>query len=684
MNNEFISVKDLLKYLYRFKYLIILVISVSIILGYFYTKERVKIYSAEASVIINLKSKTTMKGITDSSYYMSYKEYESFYNTEYDRLKSIQLADEVIKNYNLENHPYFAKIKDKNKINQALRSMLTIVHQEDNNKVIIKINGTDPEFITNLANYYAESYKEYNQTRKTKHLKKSIEWLTKRVREADTRVINAEKNLFAFKKNNQVILTVMEDKRNIITERLQALEEEYTNMKIKRISSEKEYQLLKKEKNLNSYDIPERDKLKTQLLNTRNELEKLRETFKDENPKIISLKKQMENIEKQIVSIQNAYKTKIKNNYLLHKTKEKELLLLKNKTLKKALSIEQNELIYKQNKRTANTETVIYEMLLKELKTNNLKLLLQTNNIEILDLAQVPTVPISPKLKLNLVISFFLGSILAGLLVLLLLFFDKTIKSRDELENNYGLTFLGFLPKSKPVEKVDYQELYAINAPRSNFAENCRTITTNIEFMDNNEKNQVFLVTSPGPTEGKTTIASNLASTMAEQGLKTVVIDTDLRKPRLHKVFNAKNDLGVTMYTSNNSKLDEIIQHSKIENLDFIASGPIPPNALQIIKSRKFKELIEQLKEKYDKIIFDTPPTSAVADALVISKLVDGVVIVAQYNKTNKHYLKETKEQFTAINSNIIGVVLNQIDRSKMSYYSYYKYKKYDYYYGKE
>ena len=685
MNNEFISIEDILKYLYRFKFLIILIMILSVLGGHFlYTKKQIKIYSAHASVIINYRAKSTAKGIEDRSY-VSFMEYNSFHKTEIERLKSIQLATEVVKNYNLKNHPYFAKIEDKESIKEYLVSMLTITPIPDTNKVIFNIKGTDPKFVAQLANYYVESYLEYNQERKTKHLKKTIKWLEERVKEADKRVINAEKNLFSFKKSNKVILTVDEDKNTIVTARLKALEEEYTNMKIKRINSEKEYILLKKQPNLDSYNIPERDNLKNQLLYLKNSLEKLREIYKEENPKIISTKKQMENVKKHIVKIEEGYKNRIFNNYKLHKTKEKELAILKSNALKQALDIEQNELSYKQNKRTADTETIIYEMLLKELKTNNLKLLLQTNNIEILDKAKVPRRPISPRVKLNLVIFMILGMFLSGVLILLILFFDTTIKSRDELEEKYGLTFLGYLPKSKTVEEiVPYKEMYAINAPRSNFAENSRTITTNIEFMDSEKKNKIFLITSPGPQEGKTTVTANLASTMAEQGLKTVIIDTDLRKPRLHKVFNDNNKIGVTNYVSDNSTIDYITKKSEIENLDYITSGPIPPNALQIIKSSKFEEMLEKLSERYDKIIFDTPPTSAVADALVLSKIVDGVVIVASYNKTNKHYLKETKEQFLAINSNIIGVVLNQIDRSKMSYYSYYKYKKYDYYYGKE
>lgn len=690
MEQEFLTIKDILRYLMRFKYIIILTVLVTAAAAYFLTKKQQRVYQASVSIIINFKAYSPVQEIKDYSY-ASFKEYEAFYNTEYERIKSEQLAQQVVKNYNLEQHPYFKdKVKKASQLPGYLQAILTVTPVEDSNKVLLGIQGTDPEFIAQLANYYAESYKDLNLKRKTDHLDKSLKWLEERVKEADQRVIEAEENLYSFKKENRIILTSSEDKRNVIIQKLYTLEEKYNELHLKRIDAEQEYLFVSKLKEIDTLSSKFVDtgynELKLLLLNKENKLEILKEKYKPLNPKIISLNAQIKNINRQLKRIRDNYKKGIESHYRLLKKKEYQLRNLKNRAVANALKIEKNELLYKQNKRTANTETVIYQMLLSELKKNKLKRLLQNNNIEVLDYARPSLIPIKPNLKLNLAIGIILGGFLSVLLIFLILYFDKTIKTRDELEDVYGLTFLGHLPRDVKIDKevVPYKELYAVNAPRSSFAENCRSITTNIDFMNttSDSEKRSFVVTSPGPMEGKTTIAANLASTMAEQGSKIIVIDTDLRKPRLHKLFQTDNKVGITTYISGANKVDEIIRHSKVKNLDYISTGPIPPNALQILKSKQFQNLFKALLERYDRIIFDSPPTSAVSDALVLSKQVDGVILIAKYNTTNKHFLKEATIQFNAINANIIGVILNQADRSKISYYNY---RKYDYYYyGKD
>lgn len=695
MDRDILTIKDIFKYLLRFKYLIILTVAGSLVATYFYTKNQVKIYKATTSIIIKFRdTQNPVQEMTEYNY-SAYQEYDSFFNTEYEIIKSYGLATEVVTNYNLENHPYFEKIKNASKgevdIAQILQSILSVTPIQNSSKVLLSVETSDPQLSMNLANYYAESYKEYNIKKKTNHLKKSLVWLQERVNEADERVIDAELNLFEFKKQNKVLLTSSEDTRNVTIQKLYSLEEQYNKIRLERIDAEQDYLFFKNIKDLEIVSDQLKDtsysNLKLTLIGKKNELEVLNEKYKEENPKIISLKSQIENIEQQLKQTLENYRKQVENKYKLIQAKEKELLKLKEDVIQEALKIEQNELKYKQDKRTATTETEVHKILFTELKKSNLKLLLQSNNVEILDYAKKPTTPIRPQLKVNLAIGLFLGFILSFIFILLLLFLDKTVKTREEIEENLGLPFLGYLLKDIKVEKenVSYKELYSINAPRSNFAENCRSITTNMDFINTSEKEtkvKSYLVTSPGPVEGKTTIASNLSATISEQGLKTVIIDTDLRKPRLHKVFNYDNKLGVTSFVSGNNTIDSIIQKTELKNLDFISTGPIPPNAIQIIKSPKFTEMFEYLKKNYDRVIFDSPPISAVSDALVISKMVDGVVLVVKFNSTNKHYLIEAKSQFTNINSKIIGVILNQADKSKISYYSY---KKYDYYYyGKD
>jgi capsular exopolysaccharide synthesis family protein len=697
--NDFLSLKDIYTYVYRFKYLIFLILILSVVASYFYTKKQPKIYKATASIVINFRDNTPIQEIKDYSY-SSFKEYDAFYNTEFERLKSKNLIQTLVDNYNLPNSEFFKKLIQKQQMNKnnnnkpldissVVLSMLDITPIEDTNKVLISIIGQDKKFITELANYYVDNYIIYNKKRKTDHLKKSIVWLEQRVGEANTSVIDAENNLFKFKNKNKVILTLSEDKRNNIIQKIYSLDEKYNEMKLKRIEKEREFFFLKKIKDLNNYEQFNNQEnvkeLKRILLDKKNILEDLKEKYNEETPKILSINKQIDNIKSSIKELEKNYRNQVENSYKLILSKEKVLKGLKDEALLSALDIEKNELVYKQNRRRADSETDVYKMLLKDLKKSNLKLLLQTNNVEILDYAQEPSIPIKPNLKLNLVISVFLGMILSFMIVFLLIYLDQTIKTKEEIQDKYNVTFLGSLPKINNVkikkeEYKDYNEIITIHDPRGNFSENCRTISTNIELINENKK-IMFLVTSSSPMEGKTTIAANLASSMAEQGLKTLLIDTDLRKPRVHKVFKVDNKIGLTLYTSNNKTINEIIMKTKINNLDIITSGIIPPNALQILNGSKFDALINDLQKRYDRIIFDTPPISIVSDALIISKKVDGVVLVARYGKTNKNIFKESRDKFLFAKSKIIGIVLNQA--SATDSYKYNKYGKYySYYYG--
>lgn len=229
--------------------------------------------------------------------------------------------------------------------------------------------------------------------------------------------------------------------------------------------------------------------------------------------------------------------------------------------------------------------------------------------------------------------------------------------------------------KSKTTELVTH-----VN-PKSPISEAFRTLRTNIQFASLDKEIRVITVTSSEPSEGKSTVISNLAITMAQSGQNVLIMDCDLRKPTVHKTFRINNTLGVTSALVENVEISSVINEIEgIDNLSVLTSGPIPPNPSELLNSKKFKKFIEQLKEEFDVILLDAPPVGIVTDAAILSTFVDGIILVIGYGQVDIHNIQRTKELLEKVKAPILGTVLNKIPIRKgkyggQKYYQYYEYK---------
>ncbi|MDT0121370.1 CpsD/CapB family tyrosine-protein kinase [Paenibacillus sp. RRE4] len=207
--------------------------------------------------------------------------------------------------------------------------------------------------------------------------------------------------------------------------------------------------------------------------------------------------------------------------------------------------------------------------------------------------------------------------------------------------------------------------------PRSTSSEAYRKLRTNIQFSSIDSQIQTIMIASASSGEGKTTTIGNLAVTYAQEGKKVLVMDTDLRKPAVHLMFNVPNHVGLTSVLSSQYKVTEVLRETGVEGLHVLSSGPIPPNPSEMIGSRKMTALLEGLKEEYDVILFDTPPVLTVTDALIISSLCDGVILVVNAGKVKKDLVKKAKAHLEHVNARILGAVLNNVQIPKSRNNSY-------------
>jgi capsular exopolysaccharide synthesis family protein len=319
----------------------------------------------------------------------------------------------------------------------------------------------------------------------------------------------------------------------------------------------------------------------------------------------------------------------------------------------------------------------------------------QIGNVRIVDQAIPPESPIRPKKKLNVLLGSFLGLLLGGAVTLLLESLDTSLKSIEEIENQ-GLSVLGHIPKIRRTKKVKRSgkeqtqvqdeevgkvtsNLITHFAPKSPVSEAYRTFRTNIQFTNLDSPPQTILVTSPGPGEGKSTTVANLAITFSQMGTKTLLMDTDFRRPILHSIFGLEKEIGITNYLVGKAPLEMVIKKTQVPNLDIVTCGVIPPNPSELLASEKMKGFLDQLKAEYQMILFDSPPVIAVTDAAVLSLLLDGVVLVACARQTSREALARAKTLLENVKAKMLGVVLNKVE-AKSTYGSYYYYYYYHYY----
>jgi len=223
---------------------------------------------------------------------------------------------------------------------------------------------------------------------------------------------------------------------------------------------------------------------------------------------------------------------------------------------------------------------------------------------------------------------------------------------------------------------IENSSLVAHLHPKSPISEAYRVLRTNIQFSSPDKPIKVILLTSSGPSEGKTTTASNLAVTFAQSGSRTLMIDADLRKPRMHKMFDIKSKTGLTNVLVQHEDYKKIVIKSEIENLDLLPSGPIPPNPSELLSSNGMKAFVQAVREDYDIVIIDSPPVGTVTDAAILSTITDGTILVAASGQVQIGAIQRAKELLEKVNANILGVVLNKLSKSNQgaNYYYYYYY----------
>lgn len=316
----------------------------------------------------------------------------------------------------------------------------------------------------------------------------------------------------------------------------------------------------------------------------------------------------------------------------------------------------------------------------KNLQEGNALEGLKANNLSIIDPAEEPLAPIKPRKRLNILLSVIFGLFGGVGLAFFFEYLDDTVRSVDDVERLLGWPFLGNIPYIDGNGKMSEfeKDIFVKTHPKDPIAEAYRAIRTAVALSNTGEHPvKSIAVSSLGPQEGKTTTICNLSIAIAQNQKKVLLVDADMRKPRLNTIFKKENKSGLSTFLTNESNFEEVIQKTDVDNLYLVNGGPHPPNPSELLSSHKYKEFITLAKERFDFILFDTTPITVVTDALLVSQSVDGLIVVVESGKTPKRALPRFHKLLEDAKVRIIGTIINKISITNENYYYY------SYYHGK-
>lgn len=563
-------------------------------------------------------------------------------------------------------------------------SSLSVSPVRNSRLVDISMTSTDPQFAAELANAHARTYIEQNLEYRFSASKEATAWLESQLAEQRKKVEESEAALQRYKEQHDAV--AVEDRQNIVVQRLADLNGAATRAKTTRIEKEALYNQLRSIQNSNALDsFPAVlgneyvQKLKGDLGDLQQQQAQLADRYGDRHPEMVKVRSAIQAAESKLqVEIDKVVQS-VKSDYETALAQERTFVGALEGGKSEALSLNRKGIEFSVLQRDAESNRQVYESLLQRTKETGISGELKASNIRVVDTAEVPGVPFLPKRQQDLTTAAFSGFVLALGLVFLFEYLDSRIKSPQELRSQLNVPFLGMVPA---IDVKASATLLHEGAP-PNFAEAIRGVRTNVLFSSAEEGTRIIVVTSAGPGEGKSLFSSNLAVSLAQAGQRVLHVDADMRRPRVHAIFDVAQEPGLSNLLVGDCKPSEAIRKTGVQNLCVLPAGMIPPNPAELLGSKRCDEFFASLRQSFDWVILDSPPVLAVADASILANTASGVVFVVGADQTSRQAARAALEQLEAVQAHVIGAVLNRVDLEKNPYYysAYYR-KEYSRYYA--
>ena len=581
--------------------------------------------------------------------------------------------------------PTLPRLRLLHEVEKVYYKNLEVVPERDTTIISLSFSNTDPALTRDVVNAHIKEFIAWQMDKRLDAAASARIQLEKQIDIARINLERAEKQLNEFAQKAGIVS--LNSNLNIIYRQLEEMNSALATAQADRIARESLYKQATSQ-NINSQSIVTENQL---IQNLRQELAKVEaeyqenySIFKDDYPKLKNIKAKMHDLERRIGAEEERILATVKNDYLSAVTKESSLAEKAEEMKKQALDLNNQATEYKILEREVETSKFIHQSLMERAKEIDAKVGTDLGNVQIVDYAVLPLKPYKPSIKLNLLVALVFGFVGGIGLAFLVEYLDNTVKRIDELAERFGLPVVGVLPLATEEEVNDLDTL-VLSKPRAAFSEAIRTTRVSIQLSSAiNRPPKMILVTSTSPSEGKSTVATNLALAFASSDERVLLIDADLRRPRLHRIFtaNGKSDSrhrhkGLSHLLSGMCTIEEVIQKTNYYGLHFMSAGPMPPNPAELLASSQMKGFLTSFDKLYDRIIIDSPPACGFADVLVLGNFVDGVILVSNLGHTHREALRLFRRSLFNVGGHLLGTIVNKLDLGYHygGYYSrYYRY----------
>jgi len=671
------------------------------------------VYEATGSVEIDKETQSQMQLPNEMSDWDEYMDTEDYIDTQSKILQSETLALQTIRTLDLGRYPEFGGSgaafsgqsgAPRPAILSEFLGRLSVKRVPNSRLIDVSFTAQDPRLAALVVNTHLQNFIEQNFRSKYDATTQASNWLSAELEELRMKVEKSEDERLAYERKNQI--WQVDAKQDITTQKLAEISNAVTTAQTQLATKQALYQMATSG-NVDALPAIRTNPQVQNLIQQRADMaEKYAEALNQYGPnfpKVQRLADEQRAVEQNLAKARKEAIESIKEDY---QTEQDHVALLQEELEKQKAEANQmaEKLVnYHMLEHDADANKELYDGLLQKLKEADIAAGLRSSNIRIVDPALTPTSPAGPQRTRNIALAFVVGLVGGIGMAVFREYLDNTVKSPDDIETLTGLPSLAVVPSlpssnghhSKLVRfgrdgaarSVDSPkvELLSFAQPKSQISEAFRALRTSLLLSQAEHPPQVILVTSALPREGKTTAAANLGVTLAQLGDRTLLLDSDLRKPGIRRALNlpAANEAGLSTYLAGVCTLDEItVAHPAIKNLVALTTGPVPPSPADLLSSHRMREAIAELRRRFKFIVIDSPPVMAATDAVILSALTDGVLLVVRSGQTPKEAFTRSRDVLAAVKCRMLGVILNAVNADAPDYYYSYRYYPYAYGYG--
>ena len=618
---------------------------------------------------------------------------KNYLYTQAELLQSTPILSSAIEKPGVKQMKIFHKID--NRIGYLKKKGLDVSVGKKDDIISVSSDSPEPSEAAQLVNAVVDSYITYHASRKRSTAEEILKILQKVKVERDTELAQKLKAMMDFKKDN-IALAFENRNSNIILDMLDRLSEVMAEAKLQTIEAKSSYETTKlmvtdstklkqfveteRAKGIYISTANERTRLKTELKQLQFQLADLGRQVTPDHPsmqalqeKVVQLETELANIDREFAAAQLAI---TRQQYLAAKEKEEQITSDFEEQREQAIALNEQTAQYTILQSDWEQTKKLCDILDDRIKEINVTEDVGALNINILEVARPSDKPSRPEKSKYIAVALFLGLMLGSGLALLRAWADQRLRTAEEISIVLGVPVLGVVPSMSRRQSIVARGQKVHKDSNSRVAEAYRTIRTAVFFGVPKDEAKTILVTSPAAADGKTTLVSNLGIALAQAGQKTLILDADFRKPMQHKIFEVNHEeIGLSSVLAGTSTLEEAIQPSKIKSLELLTCGPDVPNPSEILNSKSFAKLLEDLSNRYDRVIIDSPPVMPVTDSQILAAVSDITLLVLRAEKSKRKTSQQARDGLMSVGARILGVVVNDVSRSSSyGYYGYYDY----------